>query len=69
MTPSVRGVVREQAAQGTVEYALTVFALLTLVLGIAALWRVAERGLLADVAVKAASHGLEGDGYVDIALY
>ena len=51
------------------EYALTVFALLTLVLGIAALWRVAERGLLADVAVKAASHGLEGDGYVDIALY
>lgn len=67
--PSVRGIVRERAAQGTVEYALTVFALLTLILGMAALWRVAERGWLADAAVKAASHGLEGDGYVDIALY
>lgn len=51
------------------EYALTVFALLSLILGMAALWRVAERGWLADAAVKAASHGLEGDGYVDIALY
>ena len=66
--PSVRGIVRERAAQGTVEYALTVFALLSLILGMAALWRVAERGWLAP-AVKAASHGLEGDGYVDIALY
>ena len=56
--PSVRGIVRERAAQGTVE-----------ILGMAALWRVAERGWLADAAVKAASHGLEGDGYVDIALY
>ena len=65
--PSVRGVVREKAAQGTVEYALTVFALLALILGMAALWRVAERGWLADA--KAASHGLEGDGYVDISLY
>ena len=51
------------------EYALTVFALLALILGMAALWRVAERGWLADAAVKAAWHGLEGDGYVDIALY
>ena len=42
--PSVRGIVRERAAQGTVEYALTVFALLALILGMAALWRVAERG-------------------------
>ena len=66
--PSVRGIVRERAAQGTVEYALTVFALFALILGMAALWRVAERGWL-DAAVKAASHGLEGDGYVDIALY
>lgn len=65
----VRGIVREKAAQGTVEYALTMFALLSLVLGMAALWRAAERGQLADVAVEAASHGLEGDGYVDIALY
>ena len=45
--PSVRGIVRERAAQGTVEYALTVFALLSLILGMAALWRVAERGRLA----------------------
>ena len=63
--PSVRGIVRERAAQGTVEYALTVFALLSLILGMAALWR----GWRAAAAVKAASHGLEGDGYVDIALY
>ncbi len=51
------------------EYALTVFAVLAVIVGMAALWRVAERGLFADAAVEAASHGLEGDGYVDIALY
>ncbi len=67
--PGVRGVAGEEAAQGTVEYALTVFAVLALIAGMAALWRVAERGRFVDAAVEAASHGLEGDGYVDIALY
>ena len=67
--PSVRGIVRERAAQGPVEYAWTVLALIALILGMSALCRVAERGGLADAAVKAASHGREGDGYVDIALY
>ncbi len=69
LMPSVRGIVRERAAQGTVEDALTGLALLALILGMAALWSVAVRGWLAVAAVKAASHGLEGDGYVDIALY
>ena len=42
--PSVRGIVRERAAQGTVEYALTVFALLALILGMAGFWGGGGRG-------------------------
>ena len=65
----MRAIAEEGAAQGTVEYALTVFAMLALIMGIAALWRAAEQGLFVDAAANAASHGLEGDGYADIALY
>lgn len=59
----------EQSAQGSLEYALTVLAVLSLIVGMAALWRMGERGGFAELAHDAASHRFEGDGYADIALY
>ena len=56
-------------AQGTVEYALTVVAFLSLVTTLALLWRAGERGTLAALVEKAASHGFDALGALDIALY
>lgn len=66
---SYADLIREQRAQGTVEYAITMVAMLSLVLGCAAVWRAGERGVFTQRAVKAASHALDAGGAVDIALY
>lgn len=58
----LRASVREDAAQASLEYALTVAAL-------AALWRAGEDGTLARLVEQAASHALAGTGPLDIALY
>lgn len=63
------GLLREERAQGTLEYALTVAAILAIAVGCAALWRASEDGTLARLAEEAASHGLSGLGPLDIALY
>lgn len=65
----LRRAVKEDVAQGTVEYALTVLALLGIVLVLGLLWRAGERGSLAELANKAASHGLDGLGALDISLF
>ena len=49
-----------ESGQSTVEFALVTFALLCLVVGVGALWRLAGDGVLADHAVQAASHHVEG---------
>ncbi|MBY4797225.1 hypothetical protein K6V98_02445 [Collinsella sp. AGMB00827] len=59
----------EEAAQGTLEYALATMAILSIVLGIAAIWRAAEAGVLARLVERATSHVLGGSGLFDIALY
>lgn len=59
----------EDAAQGTLEYALTVVALLAIVLALGALWRAGEDGTFVRLAERAASHGLGGTGLLDIALF
>lgn len=59
----------ERLAQGTLEYALTVIALLAMVVACAALWRAAADGTLAGLVQGAASHALNGDGLIDISLY
>lgn len=59
----------EEAAQGTVEYALTVVALLAVATGLAAIWRAGQTGALARLVELAASHALAGLGALDIALY
>lgn len=61
--------VGEQRAQGTVEYAITVAALLSLIVGVAAVWRSGRDGVLAGLVERAASHGLGGLGPLDISLF
>lgn len=60
---------REASAQGTLEYALTVLALLAIVVALAALWRAAADGVLARLVERAASHALNGLGALDLALF
>ena len=59
----------ERDAQGTLEYALVVCALLALVTGLAAIWKAGDEGLFARLVEDAASHGLDPQGLVDIILY
>lgn len=65
----MRELLRDRRAQGTVEYAVTVIAVLALVAACAAFWRAAEDGVFARLAQETASHVLGGTGAVDIALY
>ena len=60
---------REVRAQGTVEYALTLVALMAMVSALALLWRAGEDGVFARLAEEAASHALGGTGPIDIALF
>ncbi len=59
----------EERAQATLEYALTIVALLALVVGLACLWRAGERGVFVEAAERAASHQMDGLGALDIALF
>lgn len=58
-----------ESGQATLEYALCVAALLALVVGIAAIWRAAEDGVLARLVEEAASHGFDIAGAIDAALF
>lgn len=66
---ALRAVAREDRAQGTLEYALTVTALLGIVLALGALWRAGESGALASLVERAAPRALAGTGPLDIALF
>lgn len=70
-TGSIRAgaLAREQAAQATLEYAVTFAALLAIVIALGALWRAGERGALSALVERAASHALEAAGTLDIALF
>ena len=59
----------EEAAQGTLEYALTIMALMAILGALALLWRAGEDGTLSALVEQAASHGFEGTGILDIILY
>ena len=62
-------IAREGRAQATLEYALTVFALMAIVSCLALLWRAGETGVLALLVEDACSHALEGAGFIDTALF
>lgn len=69
MSGSRRGAILEEDAQGTLEYALTIIALLSVIVGLAAVWRASAEGVFGGLIQDAASHVLEGTGFIDIALY
>ena len=58
----MHGVLCEESAQSTVEYAIVTVALLSIVLAIAGLWRAGTDGRLA-----AASHGVAPSSVIDAA--
>ena len=60
---------REVHAQATLEYALTVLALLAMVVVLALIWRAGEEGIFVHLVEEAASHALSAWGAFDIALY
>ncbi len=66
---ALRHLAREERAQATLEYALTLFALMALISGVALLWRAGEQGVLARLVEDACSHALDGLGVLDIALF
>lgn len=49
--------------------ALCTVALLGMIIGVAVIWRAAERGVLAKLVEEAASHGLDVAGAIDAALF
>ncbi len=59
----------DERAQATLEYALTIAALMAVVVALALLWRAGETGALAQLVEDACSHVLDGMGLLDIALY
>ena len=59
----------ETSAQSTLEYAITTFAVLALIAGIAALWRAGEEGVFVELVEDAASHAFTDLGVLDISLY
>lgn len=64
---------RGTSGQSTVEYAVVLFAFLSLVVALGALWRASRDGKLLTLAIEAASHLLEsGDALVhaeDVLLF
>lgn len=61
--------VREERAQGTLEYALVFSAFLAMVLALGALWHAGEVGTLGVLAERAAPRSLDGTGPLDFALF
>lgn len=60
---------REARAQSTVEYAVVLAVFTAMLAACMLLVRAAEDGALARAVEQAASHGLSGLGWLDIALY
>lgn len=64
-----RAVRREERAQATVEYAIVVVALLSIIVACAAVWHAGTEGVFAEITREAASHALAAAGAIDISLY
>lgn len=60
---------REQLAQGTVEYALVLLVFMAIIAALVAIWRASADGALAATVERAASHALDATGIPDIILY
>lgn len=60
------------SGQGTVEYAIVLFAFLSLVAGLGAMWHAFDAGLLVEHALQSASHHVASaapGAFVDVFMY
>lgn len=60
------------AGQGTVEYAIVLFAFLSLVAGLGAMWHAFDAGLFIEHALQSASHHVASaapGAFVDVFMY
>ena len=63
---------RGEAGQSTVEYALVTVAFLSMIVGLAALWRMLDAAALVEHALVSASHHVQASapgGVADVFLY
>lgn len=60
---------KEERAQATLEYAITVMAVLSIVVACAAVWRAGSEGVFARLIQDALSHTFSPTGAIDISLY
>ncbi len=60
---------REWRAQGTVEYAIAMLAMLSTIVALALFWHAGEEGGLVAAVERAASHALSDIGALDILLF
>lgn len=62
----------ENAGQGTVEYAVILFAFLAMVAGLGAMWHAFDSGLLVEHALQSASHHVSSaapGAFADVFMY
>lgn len=60
---------REERAQGTVEYAVVLLGFMALVAALALVWEAGHEGSFVASAALSASHALSPAGALDIALF
>ena len=66
------GVIENECGQSTLEYAIVLFAFLSMVIALITLWHAARSGLWVQAAVDAASHALRSGfatTFKDVLLY
>lgn len=69
---TVRRIARSRGGQGTVEYALVVFAFLGLLGGLGAMWHLLDAGMLVQHALQSASHHISAvapGAFADVFMY
>lgn len=62
----------DNAGQGTVEYAVILFAFLSVVVGLGAMWHAFDSGLLVEHALQSASHHVSSaapGAFADVFMY
>ena len=63
---------RDEEGQGTLEYALVLFAFLSIVAGLGAMWHAFDAGLLVQHALQSASHNVSSvapGAFADVFMY
>lgn len=64
--------IRGATGQGTVEYALVLFAFLSMVAGMATMWHALDAGMLVEHALQSASHHIASvapGAFADVFMY